>query len=163
ALDLVLVVRVDQERERRAVGAGGGLDDVRDVALARLLVEEREVLAAPLGVLLQVEVGAVRDALELGPAEREFIFDVGAALRVVRELVGRVLAKAQVLGLDAEAQVPLEALLLPVLVPLQVLAGLDEELHLHLLELARAEEEVARRDLVAERLAGLRDAEGQLL
>ena len=41
-----------------------------------------------------------------------------------------------------------------------VFAGLDEELELHLLELARAEQEVARRDLVAEALADLRDAEG---
>jgi hypothetical protein len=34
-----------------------------------------------------------------------------------------------------------------------------EELDFHLLELARAEREVARRDLVAETLADLRDAE----
>ena len=37
--------------------------------------------------------------------------------------------------------------------------GLDEELHLHLLELAGAEDEVARGDFVAERLADLGDAE----
>jgi hypothetical protein len=51
----------------------------------------------------------------------------------------------------------------PVLVPLLVRARLDEELHLHLLELAGAEDEVARRDLVAERLALLADAERDLL
>src|SRR3954468_20038325 len=38
-----------------------------------------------------------------------------------------------------------------------------EELHLHLLELAGAEDEVARRDLVAEGLADLGDAEWRLL
>ena len=38
-----------------------------------------------------------------------------------------------------------------------------EELHLHLLELARAEDEVARSDLVAEGLAHLRDPERRLL
>jgi hypothetical protein len=48
-------------------------------------------------------------------------------------------------------------------VPLLVGAGLDEELHLHLLELAGAEDEVARRDLVAERLADLPDPERDLL
>ncbi len=51
----------------------------------------------------------------------------------------------------------------PVLVPLGVGAGLDEELHLHLLELARAEDPVLRRDLVAEALADLADAERRLL
>ena len=39
----------------------------------------------------------------------------------------------------------------------------DEVLHLHLLELAHPEDEVARRDLVAERLADLGDPERQLL
>src|SRR5439155_24766704 len=37
-----------------------------------------------------------------------------------------------------------------------------EVLHLHLLEPARAEDEIARRDLVAEGLPDLRDAERQL-
>ena len=67
------------------------------------------------------------------------------------------------LGADAVLVVPLQPRLLPVVVPLLVVAGLDEELHLHLLELARAEQEVAGRDLVAERLADLRDAERHLL
>ena len=42
-------------------------------------------------------------------------------------------------------------------------AGLDEVLHLHLLELASAEDEVPDGDLVAEALADLRDAERELL
>jgi hypothetical protein len=42
------------------------------------------------------------------------------------------------------------------------LVGIDEVLDLHLLELARPEDEVARRDLVAEGPPRLRDAEGQL-
>ena len=37
----VLVVRGEQERERRPVGAGRRLDHVRDVALVVLLVEVR--------------------------------------------------------------------------------------------------------------------------
>ena len=49
------------------------------------------------------------------------------------------------------------------LVPFFVGAGLDEELHLHLLELPGPEDEVARGDLVAERLADLADAERDLL
>src|SRR5260370_17128134 len=47
--------------------------------------------------------------------------------------------------------------------PFLVGARLDEELHLHLLEFAGAEDEVARRDLVPERLADLADAERDLL
>ena len=115
---------------------------------------------------LEVEVGAVGDALEfaeLAAAETEAVLDVDGALRVVRQLLLRVLVVAQVLGVDAEVGVPVPALVDPVLVPLLVGARLDEELHLHLLELAGAEDEVARRDLVAEALAGLGDAERRLL
>ena len=42
-----------------------------------------------------------------------------------------------------------------------VFAGFDEVLHLHLLELARAKDEVTGRDFVAKRFADLCDAERQ--
>src|SRR5256885_15684447 len=63
---------------------------------------------------------------------------------------------------DAVARVPAISLLDPVVEPVVGLARRDEVLHLHLLELARAEEEVAGRDLVAERLADPRDTERRL-
>src|SRR5207244_12703483 len=51
----------------------------------------------------------------------------------------------------------------PVGEPLLRVRGWHEVLELHLLELARAEDEVARGDLVAKRLADLRDPEGRFL
>ena len=59
--------------------------------------------------------------------------------------------------------VPVETRVAPVLVPLGRLLGWHEELELHLLELAGAEDPVLRGDLVAEALAHLRDAERRLL
>ena len=46
AADLLLAVGVDQERERRPVRAGRGLDDPRDDVLVGRLVEVLELLAA---------------------------------------------------------------------------------------------------------------------
>src|SRR3569832_158260 len=43
-----------------------------------------------------------------------------------------------------------------------VRVGLDEILHLHLLKLARTQDKVARRDLVAKRFSNLRDSEWNL-
>src|SRR5207253_11131208 len=66
---------------------------------------------------------------------------------------------AQPAPAQAVAEVPVEPLFDPIAVPLLRLVRRNEVLHLHLLELAHAEEEVAGRDLVAEGLADLRDAE----
>ena len=73
-----------------------------------------------------------------------------------------MVAQAKVLLLHAEREQPLLAEAAPVGEPLEVRARLAEELQLHLLEFTHAENEVARRDLVAERLADLADAERQL-
>ena len=158
--DDLLVVGVDHEREHRAVDAERRLDDVRRVAL--LAVDPLELRPGRLGVRGQVEVAAVRDPLELRPADREEVLDVARGGRVVRELLGVVRAHAEVALAQAVAPVPRDALVDPVAEPLLRLGRRDEELHLHLLELERAEDEVARRDLVAERLADLRDAERRL-
>ena len=73
-----------------------------------------------------------------------------------------MLVQPQVVGIDAEVDVPLLPGVDPILVPLLGARRLDEELHLHLFELASAEDEVARGDLVAEALADLTDAERRL-
>src|SRR5437899_4073770 len=80
----------------------------------------------------------------------------------MRSLLGAVLANSQPAPAEPVAQIPVEPFVDPVAVPLLGLGGRDEELHLHLLELAHAEEEVPGRDLVAERLARLRDPERRL-
>src|SRR5690606_30977337 len=112
-------------------------------------------------VLLEVEVGAIRDAFELALPEREAVFDVGARGRVMRELGALVLPQREVLRANPQRDVPLIAAVAPIAVPIGRLLGPAEELDLHLLELAASEREVARVDLVAERLADLPDAERQ--
>ena len=107
----------------RPIGAGRRLDHVRDEALARLVVEVAQVLAAAavprlaVGVLLDDQL--VRPACTSLPSmwlrrsksprwampssspnspggeEREGIFDVGRAARIVAQLVGRVVAQPQ--------------------------------------------------------------------
>src|SRR3989441_2417728 len=130
--------------------------------------EIRERLAAPLRMLPEVEVRAVGDAHQLAPADREVVLDVDGALGVVRQLVAVVLSESQMRAAEAVAEEPRHAVLHPPVVP--VLAGrpalyslvrIDEVLDLHLLELARAEDEVAGRDLVPEGPPGLGDAERQ--
>src|SRR2546428_2822173 len=108
----------------------------------------------------QVIVATSRDPFQLRPAKGNLVFDVEGAARVVRELVFAVGPQPQVVRLDPEPAIPAEPLLLPVLEPLHLVGRRHEILKLHLLELAEAKDGVARCDLVAKRLADLRDAEG---
>ena len=154
-----LVVGGHEEGHGGAGGAGGRLDDMGHVALAGGLVEVLQPLARVGCVLPQVVVGAVGDAFELVPAPREQELHVARPHRVVRQLVLVVRPQPQHALGDPQVAVPGQPLGAPVLVPARSLVRRHEVLHLHLLELAGAEHEVAGRDLVAERLADLGDAE----
>ncbi len=81
----------------------------------------------------------------------------------MRELLRGVCTELEVVGADAQVRVPAHPRLQPVVEPTGGLGGRHEELHLHLLELAHAEDEVAGSDLVAEGLADLGDPERRLL
>ena len=129
--------------------------------LAGVFVEVGEVFTAELAVAAQVEIGAVGYAFQFAPAPGEQILDVGSGLGVVRQLFLLVGAQAQALRPDAVPGIPVIASIYPLLMPLLVGAGAHKVLHLHLLELAHAEDEVTGGDFIAERLALLGYAEGQ--
>ena len=112
---------------------------------------------------LQIEIGTIGDALDLTPTPGEQVLNVIGRLGVVRKLICIVGANAKSVLAHAEVRVPGEAVLNPLLMDLFIGARLYEVLDLHHLELACAEDEAAGRNLVAERLADLRDAEWQPL
>ena len=157
-----LVIGLHQQGQGHPVRAERRLDDIGDIVLVLLLVEVREVLAGVLLVLAQVVVGAVRHAPQLAPAEGEEVFEVRGGLGVEGQLLGLVVPEAEVFLLHVQANQPVVAVGPPVLEPLQVRVRLAEELQLHLLKLPDAEDEVARGNLVAEALAHLAHAEGEL-
>ena len=149
-----------EDGQESAVDTDGGLDDVGRVALVELGVEILEFLAAELAVTAEVEVGAAVDTFQLLESEGKLELDVGGSVGVVGQLL--VVVVAVLLGGDAHGEMPFEAFLLPVAEPLHLGAGTDEELHLHLLEFAHTEDELAGDNLVAEGFAYLGDAEGNL-
>ena len=162
--DDLFIVSVAQDREHAALHAERRLDDVGDVfdhVLALALAIDH-LHAAGVLMLREVVVRAVGNAPELAPAEREEELEVRRCLGVEAQLLGIVVAQAEVLVLQTDGEQPVVAERAPVVEPLKVGARLAEELELHLLELADAEDEVARRDLVAEALADLADAERDL-
>ena len=172
---LVNRVRLAQHREHAAIKPGRRLDHVRQVPLALGLpvlgqfapssVEVFELLPRVLLVLGQIEVAAVGDALEFAKAGRregKTVLDVAGRGRVMAQLVRVVLAQRQVVARESEFLPPVHALIAPELVPIARVVLVTEELDLHLLKLAAAIREVARRHLVAKRLARLPDAERHL-
>ena len=115
-------------------------------------------------MLGEVEVAAVGDALQLGPAHREQVLDV-ARWRWSSARARRRRARAAAGGRGGCRGRCTSRMRSSIQRWCHCggLAGRHEELDLHLLELAGAEDEVARRDLVAERLADLGDPERRLL
>src|SRR5438105_3688847 len=158
-----LVVCGAEDRVRRPVRTDRRLDDMRNEPIVRDVVEVLEILARELGVATQVVVGAVMDTFELVPAKWERELDVRRRRGVMRALVIGVIAEPHLLFRDALLYMPREARFLPLVVEARSIGRAREVLHLHLLELARSEDEVAGGDLVAERLADLRDPERELL
>ena len=157
-----LVISVTQHRQHAALHAQRRLHHIGNVALVGLGIKVGQVLAGGVLVLGQVVVGAVRHTPQLTPAEGEQELKVRGGLGVEAQLLGIVVTQTQVFVLETDAQQPVVAEGAPVIEPLQVGAGLAEELQLHLLELTDTENEVARGDLVAEGLTDLAHAEGQL-
>src|SRR5882724_12914549 len=118
---------------------------------------------------LEIKVGAISNAHQFVPLpfivfalREEAILNVDRAFCVMREFFLWLLVKPQVRLRDADILKPLIARVNPLLMCRFVFAWFDEIFHLHLLELARAKDEIARRYFVAKRLAHLRDAERQL-
>src|SRR5260221_14727981 len=85
-------------------------------------------------MIRQIEVGAVVDALELLPAEREFILDVERVRGVMRELILAVLMPTQFLVSNPEPLDPIHPFRAPGLEPLVLRAGFPENQNLHRLD-----------------------------
>ena len=81
--NLFLVVGVEQEGQRAAIGASRRLDHLGQDVLAGLLVEVAQLFAAELLVLGEIEIAPIGNALQLPPAEWEPVLHVDAGPRVV--------------------------------------------------------------------------------
>src|SRR5439155_1620670 len=158
---LIFRVRLTQEGQCRPIRASGRFNHVWNESFLRHLIQVGEVLAAApiarvaLGVLLhdqdiplpdklsahvtsQVEVSSVSDSLQLtelaGAKKWERVLNVSGATRVVAQFFVPVLTQLQSVTREPQVGVPAKSTVAPVLVPLYGLAGMAEELNLHLLE-----------------------------
>src|SRR5690349_15698223 len=97
ARHLLLAVRVDEQRERRPVGAHRRLDDVRHVTPIVGLIEVLQLLSRVLLMLSEIEIAPIVDTLDLLEAERpaEVELDVERRAGVVRQLFLSVLMELQ--------------------------------------------------------------------
>ena len=156
-LQFLLLKGVAHDGEEHTVDTDGSLDDERSITLIALRVEVLDGPATVFLMLREVEIGAAVDALHLLESEWHAELHVCSGVGVMGKFV--VVVEAIVLCSESQSLMPCHACLLPFLKPLQFGARLDEELHLHLLELPHAEDELPGHDFVAESLAYLCDAE----
>ena len=112
------------------------------------------------GVLAQVVVAPVGDALELVPAPREQELHVARARRVVRQLVVVVGPQPQLLGRHAQVEVPVHAAPGTSTRTTAALSSGGTKYSISICSNSRVRNtKLPGRDLVAERLADLGDAE----
>src|SRR5439155_25865703 len=78
---------------------------------------------------------------------------------IMRKLAFLMIAQAQAIFGNAQRMPPLHALRLPEFIPFLRFIRMAEPLHLHLLKLARAENEIPRRDFIAKAFSNLRHTE----
>ena len=109
----------------------------------------------------QVIIGSVRNAPQLAPAEREFIFDICCTLAVVRQFFRRVISQTDCILCHIQAQQEVFAVFSPVIQPFQICTGFAEEFQLHLFKFSGTEGEVTGCDFVTEGFTNLTDTEGQ--
>ena len=120
--DDLFIIRVAQNGEDGTLNAEGRLDNIGDVMLVLILIVIGQILTGDGLVLGQVVVGAVGNAPELAPAEREEELEVRRCLGVEAQLLGIVVAQAEVLVLQADGEQPVVAERAPVVEPLKVSA-----------------------------------------
>ena len=166
---------------------------MRDIFHLRLFVKIFHRFAAELLVLDEVEITPSGDAFEFLSAKREFEKDIHRGLGVMRQFFRLLPIFDERVARETDALVKADAFLDPLFVPRfpaptglrrfvfrvpssefrnrsnATRDGFDrfvrsyEELKFHLLELARAESEVARIDFIAKGLANLANAKGNFL
>jgi hypothetical protein len=118
AVDLLFVVNRKQQRHHRSGCPGRWLDAMGRVALVGSLIEIVKLLTRMIHVLREVKVTTVSNTFKLTPTPREGELNVGSATRVVTQLVSIVGADTQHVGRNTSIEIPVVALLNPVLVSL---------------------------------------------
>src|SRR5690349_14436616 len=88
-------------------------------------------------------------------SHRKIIFDITCRICIMRQL--DMIMKPVFLRTNAQPFMPSHALILPVFIPFFLCTGPNKKLHLHLLKLTHAENELPCNDLIAECFSYLRD------
>src|SRR4051812_28772457 len=97
------------------------------------------------------------NSFQLLEAKWKFKLDVAGSVGIMSQL--QVIVEAMLAVRKAKGAMPFHAGIFPFVVPLHFCSRFYEELHLHLLKLAHAEDELARNDFVTKCFSGLRNAE----
>ena len=110
----------------------------------------------------KVEVGAVCEPVELFVPKREFKFEIDGALGIMRTVAVGYFELGRLCSINTYRGKPSMHFEAPIFERFCPIVRSDKILDLHLLELARTEDEITRCDFVAKRLADLGDTERQL-
>src|SRR3989338_6135215 len=130
---------------------------MRHIFLASSLIEVIKCYPGKLCMLGKIIIPARVNAFELLETERKIIFEIISLLGIKNQIL--MLVPTEIFCLHSEIEIKLEAVFFQFFIRFHFLRRVGEILHFHLFEFARAENKLPRRDLIAENLADLSDAE----
>ncbi len=109
-------------------------------------------------MVAQIVISAVGDAFQFFQPVRELVFQIIRCFGIVRQFGFFNFVHMQFFGVQALFNPPIDTVVFPFFQPIHVGAGFDKVFQFHLFKFADAENKVARRDFIAERLTDLRNA-----
>ncbi len=152
-------VGIAEDGKEEPAEAHRSLENPRDVFFVSYGVGIVEVGTGEFLMLCEVVIAAVVNTHEFIVATTwVVVFNIPSVFSVEDEVF--VLVPVKVFFFDTEAKEPVPLFFLDALVVVFVFARFDEILCIGLFEFATAEEEVARRDFIAEGFANLGDTKG---
>src|SRR5690606_9791708 len=101
-------------------------------------------------MLLQIEIGAVGQAIQFTSSEWEVVHDIYRPLRIVRQFFLRVLRMVTFLFVQTDQLTPLVHILEPLLKHFLPSLCPNKIFNFHLFELEQAENKIPRSDFIAE-------------
>src|SRR3989344_654680 len=132
--EIIFRVGTREKREDGTINTEGRLDDMWEKTFSRFIIEIRKIDTRCLLMRSEIEIGAVRKAIEFFAAKRKIEFKINRALRIVRAIVRSDFEFVYCIARDSHGLIKRMYLLSPLFKAFLPLSGVNKVFDFHLFE-----------------------------